>query len=248
MNGAGVGAPPAARPEAGRQLSPWTWSDVVLSLPLIVVLGLALGFGLVTTIVPLLPAHDHALRTSVSSFLVSLAFYAGVVGAVFLLVTVHRRAPASALGWRPPPARWMAAAIPLAIAAYVLVVVVGGVQNALLPADHCGQARDVLHAYPRYHFLAVVTVTIVAPAAEETFFRGFLFGWLRGRVAQWPAVALSALVFGLAHLQPVVLIPLFLLGCMLAIVYERSGSLLPGIFIHGLFNLVGVTLIFSTTC
>ena len=61
-------------------------------------------------------------------------------------------------------------------------------------------------------------------------------------------MALSALVFGLAHLQPVVLIPLFLLGCMLAVVYERSGSLLPGIALHGLFNLVGVTLIFSTTC
>ena len=247
MNGTGVEAPPA-RPEAGRQLSPWTWSDVVLRLPLILALGLALGFGLVTIVIPLLPAPDHALRTSVSSFLVTLAFYGGVVGAVLVLVTMHRHAPVSALGWRPAPARWITGAIPLAIAAYVLVVVVGGLQNALFPADHCGQAHDVLRAYPRYHVLAVVTVTLVAPAAEETFFRGFLFGWLRGRVPHWPAIALSALVFAVAHLQPVVLIPLFLLGCVLAIVYERSGSLLPGIAIHGLFNLVGVTLIFSTSC
>jgi uncharacterized protein len=247
VNGTGVEAPPS-RPEAGRQLSPWTWSDVVLSLPLIVVLGLALGFGLVTTVIPLLPAHDHSLRVSVTSFLVSLAFYGGVVGAVLILVTMYRHAPVSALGWRPAPARWITGAIPLAIAAYALVVVVGGLQNALFPADHCGQARDVLHAYPRYHVLAVVTVALVAPAAEETFFRGFLFGWLRGRVPRSPAIALSALVFAVAHLQPVVLIPLFLLGCVLAIVYERSGSLLPGIAIHGLFNLVGVTLIFSTSC
>jgi len=247
VSGAGVEAPPA-RPDASRQLSPWTWRDVVLSLPLIVVLGLLLGFGLVTTVIPLLPPDDHALRTAVSSFLVSLAFYGGVVGAVLGLVTLHRHAPASALGWRPVSVRWLTAAIPLAIAAYVLVVVVGGLQNGMFPADHCGQARDVIRAYPRYHALAVVTVTLIAPAAEETFFRGFLYGWLRGRVPPWSAVALSALVFGLAHLQPVVLIPLFLLGCMLAVVYERSGSLLPGIALHGLFNLVGVTLIFSTTC
>jgi hypothetical protein len=248
VNGAGVEAPPTVRPEAGRELSPWTWTDVVLSLPLSLALWLVLGFGLVTTVIPLLPLHDHALRTSVSSFLVSLTFYGGVVGAVLGLVTLHRHAAVSALGWRPAPVRWITGAIPLAVAAYVLVVVVGGVQNALFPADHCGQARDVIHAYPQYHVFAVLTVTVIAPAAEETFFRGFVFGWLRGRVPLWTAVAVSALVFALAHLQPVVLLPLFILGCMLALVYERSGSLLPGIVIHGLFNLVGVTLIFSTTC
>jgi uncharacterized protein len=245
---AGVEAQPAMGAEAGRELSPWTWEDVVLSLPLIVVLALALGFGLVTTTIPLLPQHDHALRTSVTSFLVSFAFYGGVVGAAVGVVTLRRHAPVAALGWRPAAVRWIAAAIPLAVAAYALVVVAGGVQNALLPADHCGQARDVIRAYPRYHALAVVTVTLIAPAAEETFFRGFLYGWLRGRLPPWSAVAASGLVFAVAHLQPVVLIPLLLLGCTLAVVYERSGSLLPGIVIHGLFNLVGVTLIFSTTC
>ena len=112
MNGTGVEAPPS-RPEAGRQLSEWTWSDVVLSLPLTVAIGLALGFGLVTIVVPLLPSHDHALRTSVTSFLVSLAFYGGVVGAVLVLVTLRRNVPASALGWRPVSVRWITGAIPL---------------------------------------------------------------------------------------------------------------------------------------
>lgn len=248
MSGAGVEAPPATRPDAGREPSAWTWSDVLLSLPLGVVLWITLGFGLVTTIIPLLPQHDHALRTSVSSFLVSLTFYGGVMGAVLGLVTLHRHAPVAALGWRAAPVRWIVGAIPLAVAAYVLVVLVGGVQNVLFPADHCGQARDVLRAYPGDHVLAVIVVAVIAPAAEETFFRGFLFGWLRGRMPLWSAVAVSALVFGLAHLQPVVLIPLFILGCILALVYERSGSLLPGIVIHGMFNLVGITLIFSTRC
>jgi membrane protease YdiL (CAAX protease family) len=248
MSGAGIEAPPAARPEAARPPSPWTLSDIALSLPLTVVLWLALGFGLVTTIIPLLPQHDHDLRTSVSSFVVSVSFYAGVVGSVLGLVTLHRRAPVSALGWRAVSLRWVTAAIPLAAAAYLLVVLVGGLQNALLPADHCGQARDVLRAYPHNHALAVIVVALVAPAAEETFFRGFLYGWLRGRLPPWSAVAVSALVFGLAHLQPVVLLPLFLLGCVLAIVYERSGSLLPGMAVHSVFNLVGITLIFSTHC
>jgi hypothetical protein len=64
-------------------------------------------------------------------------------------------------------------------------------------------------------------------------------------VPPWTAVAVSALVFALAHGELALLAPIFVLGCLLAVVYERSGSLYPGMVIHALFNLIGVTLIFS---
>jgi membrane protease YdiL (CAAX protease family) len=65
-------------------------------------------------------------------------------------------------------------------------------------------------------------------------------------VPLWAAVALSALIFALAHAELALLVPIFVLGCLLALVYQRSGSLLPGMIIHAVFNLIGVTLIFSS--
>jgi membrane protease YdiL (CAAX protease family) len=221
VSGVGVEAPRETGSEAGHELSPWDWTDVLLSVPLTVVLGTALGFGLVAIVVPFLPAHDHELRNAVAKFLVQFSLYAGVVGAVVGLVVLRRHASLRTLGWRPVSTRWLVGAVPLALAAYVLVVFAGVVGNGLFPQAHNGQPKAVRDAFGHYQLLAVVAVSLIAPFAEETLFRGFLYGWLRGRVPLWAAVALSALVFAL-------------------------GSLLPGMIIHAVFNLIGVTLIFSS--
>jgi membrane protease YdiL (CAAX protease family) len=246
VSGTGVETRPEAGAEAGRELSRWDWTDVLLSVPLAVVLIGAIQFGLAAVTLPLMPQHDHELRTAVTRFLSGFSLYAGVVGAVVLLVVGRRRTPVSALGWRPASTRWLLLAIPLALAGYVLVVIAGVIGNLLFPHAHNGQPQAVRNAFGHYQLLAVVAVSVIAPIAEETFFRGFLYGWLRRRVPLWAAVALSALVFSAAHAELALLIPIFVLGCLLALVYERSGSLLPGMIIHAVFNLIGITLIFAS--
>jgi membrane protease YdiL (CAAX protease family) len=88
--------------------------------------------------------------------------------------------------------------------------------------------------------LFVVVAVIMAPLFEEVVFRGFLFrglanswGWV------WGALA-SAAVFGLAHLQLDVFVPLFALGFALAWVYQRTGSLWTSITLHAVFNGISV--------
>ena len=81
-----------------------------------------------------------------------------------------------------------------------------------------------------------VTAVIVAPIAEETFFRGFVIGGLRRRFGTAAAVLLSALLFTLPH-PPVTIYPIiFLLGILLALLYVQTKSLWPGILLHALFN------------
>ncbi len=247
MSGTGVETRPEAGADAGCELSPWDWTDVLLSLPIALVLVGAVTLGLAAVTVPLLPQHDQELRTAISRFLSSLSLYGGVVGAVLLLVTARRRAPVSTLGWRPVSTRWLLLALPLALAAYVLVMLAGAVGSQIFPQAHNGQPQAVRDAFGHYRVLAVVAVSVIAPVAEETFFRGFLYGWLRRRVPLWAAVTLSALVFSAAHAELALLIPISVLGCLLALVYERSGSLLPGMIIHGVFNVIGVTLIFASS-
>jgi membrane protease YdiL (CAAX protease family) len=92
--------------------------------------------------------------------------------------------------------------------------------------------------------LFVALLCVVAPVAEETVFRGGLFGGLRKR---WPlpaAALVSAAVFALVHLNWVSFLPVMALGVALCIAYERTGSLLPGMVAHSLFNLSTVLGVF----
>ena len=81
-----------------------------------------------------------------------------------------------------------------------------------------------------------VTGAVIAPLVEEIFFRGFLFQGFRQKYGWMRAVFLSSVIFGAAHLDPVSLIPTFVLGCVLAYVYHRSNSVWPGILFHAAIN------------
>jgi membrane protease YdiL (CAAX protease family) len=94
---------------------------------------------------------------------------------------------------------------------------------------------------------ATVFVCVVAPVAEEFFFRGFIFGALRrmrihiaGRdVGVWVAAAVTGILFGLAHTgsaSPQYLIPLGFLGFMLCMLRWRTGSLYPCMALHSINN------------
>jgi membrane protease YdiL (CAAX protease family) len=55
-------------------------------------------------------------------------------------------------------------------------------------------------------------------------------------IARWTAVAVTAALFALIHLEPAFMLPLFVLAIALGYVYERTGNLWACIFIHSLFN------------
>lgn len=77
---------------------------------------------------------------------------------------------------------------------------------------------------------------LIAPVWEEVFFRGTLFPWLAGRMPVPQAQWLSALAFGAVHLHGPTLLPLTVFGALLAGIYRSSGSLIPSILVHSLFN------------
>ncbi|MGZ4119818.1 MAG: CPBP family glutamic-type intramembrane protease [Actinomycetota bacterium] len=89
-----------------------------------------------------------------------------------------------------------------------------------------------------------VSVIVLAPLAEEAFFRGFVFRGLRRWLRPGWAIVLSATVFGLAHLIPLIMLPIFGLGILLASIVEARGSLVPSIFAHATFNAVGFIQLF----
>lgn len=92
--------------------------------------------------------------------------------------------------------------------------------------------------------LVGVSVIVLAPLAEEAFFRGFLFRGLRRWLRPGWAIVLSAAIFGVAHLIPLIMLPIFGLGILLASIVEARGSLFPSIFAHATFNAIGFIQLF----
>ncbi len=88
-----------------------------------------------------------------------------------------------------------------------------------------------------------VAVAVVAPIAEETFFRGFLYGGLRKRIGIVGAMLVSTAFFTALHLSLELFVPIFVLGLFLAWLYEYTGSLYPGIMLHAANNAISLLLL-----
>jgi uncharacterized protein len=95
----------------------------------------------------------------------------------------------------------------------------------------------VLESKDTLSFLLLsLTASVAAPLFEEYLFRGFLLTSLTRYISGWQAIAVSALIFATAHLSVSEILPLTALGMVLGYVYQRSGSLLAPMLLHGLWN------------
>jgi len=107
------------------------------------------------------------------------------------------------------------------------------------PVEH--NAIEALQSPDRPVWLVPVVwigTCIVAPIAEELFFRGLIqTTLLRAFRRRWIAIVLSASVFGAAHMsQPHVVPAIFMFGLILGVLYERRAALAGPIIAHALFN------------
>ncbi len=90
----------------------------------------------------------------------------------------------------------------------------------------------------------IFLVVVLAPISEEIIFRGCLYRFLKSYLPVWGSIAISSILFSLMHQNSMGLLTLALLGALLCVVYERTGSLKVPILLHAVFNLNTVILIF----
>lgn len=89
-------------------------------------------------------------------------------------------------------------------------------------------------------FLALVLIVFFAPIGEELFFRGFVYSALAKRWGRWWGLILSAAIFGIFHIRLLFFFPMFLIGLVLAGIFEYRKSLLPSIYLHALNNFLAL--------
>ncbi len=166
------------------------------------------------------------LATALGFLLVPFAIAAGRGATV--------REAAAQLGLRrfkPSDVKWMFAAI----GAYLLFSIV---YIAIFGAPHQKDIAEDFGTVP----VQVLLIVIAAPISEEVCFRGMLFGGLRERLPRLVAALISGLIFGGLHATTGIsaVPPLIVFGFVLALLYEKTGSIWPGILLHMLNNSVAL--------
>jgi membrane protease YdiL (CAAX protease family) len=230
-----AGASPAPPPAAADGRAGWGWGrslgGIVVGFgPEALLYAAALGMGTSTTSVT-----KVTVGSAVALVLGSLVMYGWqTLTAWFFSLRLAGRKLALWGFTRPNKAFFWT--IPVALAA---VYVVSFLHDLVVHPTR----QAIVGEFPRTAagiVLFVILAVVMAPLFEEVFFRGFLF---RGFSSSWGWVTgacVSAAVFGLAHLQLDVFVPLFALGLALAWVYKRTGSLWTSIAFHALFNALSV--------
>lgn len=84
--------------------------------------------------------------------------------------------------------------------------------------------------------LAAVLAVVVAAVVEELLFRRLLYSALRRRMGFARAAVVSSALFAAVHMNVWEMVPLFILGMMLALVYERRRSLYAPVVLHAVNN------------
>ena len=226
----------ALTPDDGVGRPPWRARDVALAGAAALALGIAPGAALAR----LLGEDSAALAT-----LLILATIGAFVASVWLIAVKWRGATWGMLGirrGRASPAHGLGlaaaalAASVLATALYVAVVSALGL-DLLLPA----QDIDELLGNGIWRWLNFALLGVATPAAEELFFRGFLLAALLRAMPAAAAVAASAGVFAVVHLDIGALLPIFVTGALLGWLYMRTASILPPTLAHGAQNLLAMT-------
>lgn len=85
-------------------------------------------------------------------------------------------------------------------------------------------------------WMAFVDLALLTPVAEELLFRGVIQPKLEQVIAPNEALVVQAALFSALHLSPLVLVTHFMMGLAFGWLRRRSGSLLPGMLMHGAWN------------
>ena len=161
---------------------------------------------------------------------------------VWLVVVRKYRLPWSVVGLRlPAQGRPLLLAAAALLGSLAFTAAYGAIVSALgfdalipepLPVGLVGDGAVIL--------VSVFALAVWVPFVEEIFFRGFLFAGLAARYGLYAGLAASAAIFALIHFSLATILPIFVTGILLAVVYHRTGSIWIPAAAHSAQNLLAL--------
>ncbi len=228
----------------------WNQEGQVLSRPyaapdLLLLAGLGLFF--IVAMEPQGAGGDGGM-TKESGLVVSMAF--NLIVCVGLLLYLHRLRglnPAELFGLQH--LHWRSLALAVLMFTVVTLITVNLVSAAtvkwLQDIWPDLEPQETVKAFQEsgsigFKILVIIAAVVIAPLAEETLFRGFVYGVLK-RYTDAPFAALaSSLMFAIIHSHVGSLLPLWMLAVLFCLAYEITGCLLVPMLLHAIFNAVSI--------
>ena len=235
---------------AGQQGAPSTapasWVDLLLYL--IAGPGVFFGAGFLANH---LGGLKPSLLTTTISYTLNIVIF---MGAVLVVGVWRKRLSMAEIGLYPVRWRWSwlllagiitAILIPIrgliGLAVEILVygnlegLVEGQRMQTLIPGGFSWAA----------FLISIVMGGVLAPVAEELFFRGAIYTWFRARWGVPVAVVVSSMLFAAAHFDTlVVVVTAFIMGLVNALIFERTRSIWASIAVHAINNSLAFTLVY----
>lgn len=194
------------------------------------------------------PGSQNVLDQSTAAQFLYILLAEGLAVGLVLLVLRRRKLGLTSIGWGRRPTwrdlKWTALGFGLF---YGLVIAATLILTFLIPSFNSNAPQDVgfnILSTPTDKVIAFVALVIIPPLGEETLMRGYLYSGLRSRLKFWPALLLTSLLFGAAHLSTGVSgalwaagVDTFFLSAVLVLLRERTGALYAPILVHSLNNL-----------
>lgn len=122
----------------------------------------------------------------------------------------------------------------------------GGQMPGLTSLAQTGERLIMASSSPASRVALFILVCLIAPLLEELIFRGFVYPGLRRGMTFMGAALASALLFALMHMNVEALASIGLIGVVLAVLYERTRSVVPCIVCHALNNTLVFFLLLMT--
>ncbi len=240
---------PASAPARGPNRSdepPWpAWTA-----PAAVLVGLVVGVLASVVVAGIGAAAGSPHTTPAISLISDVVFDLGFVATALYFAQLNGRPEPSDFGYRR--VAW-AVGVGAFFAAGVGYFIVTAIYQAIVNLHGTDKLPNDLGVGTSTAALAgaAVFVCVIAPIAEEFFFRGFIFGALRRwhiqvaghNIGTWVAAVETGILFGIAHTGSAAaqyLIPLGFLGFVLCIVRWKTRSLYPCMALHSVNNSIAL--------
>jgi membrane protease YdiL (CAAX protease family) len=228
--------PTGSPPDSGRDSFPYSnWGPGLALLGVFMALGTGVVLGIPAA------AIGHKPNGELNTLGNVLVQFATAVGFLLVPMVIAAQRGAATIGeqlrrlglraFRPSALKWMAAAVGVYLAFAILY-------SALILKPHQKDIAEGFGVVP----VQVLLIVIMAPISEELCFRGMLYGGLREKLPRVAAALLGGLIFGGLHAITGIsaVPPLIFFGFVLSLLYEKTGSVVPGILLHMLNNSVAL--------
>ena len=206
------------------------WFFAFFAVSLVIPLSLQIIFG------------EAITASARGQSLLALANYSGlVIAGLWLISYMTQKHIESFFKWLPIDfkGQWVRWGLGGYVAALPMVLAISLINQKIIGEK--GGGNPLLDIILQTHdigtwFILLVMVSVLAPIFEEIVFRGFALTSLSRFLPIGGAIAISAALFAVAHLNIADFLPLFVLGSILGTIYAQSRNLLSSILLHSLWN------------